>query len=181
MDNNNNNNTLKTKWGNRFIIAAIIQGGIMTGMALITVGFQLSITDVDIIQYLSLSFEGPAKWFFIGIILYLILIVAIAVTAVFYNHLEINLKRKFSRVSNILAWIHLLGMNIGGPVATILMIFAGLSGSGVLFIFIEGGIGKENISIMTLFVVVLSIGVICGGIGYLMAYRSRRYDFSINL
>jgi uncharacterized membrane protein YidH (DUF202 family) len=109
MDNNNNN-TFKTKWGNRFIIAAIIQGGIMTGMALITVGFQLSVTDVDIIQYLSLSFEGPAKWFFIGIILYLILIVAIAVTAVFYNHLEINLKRKFSRVSNILAWIHLLGM-----------------------------------------------------------------------
>jgi hypothetical protein len=183
MDNNNNNdnnNTLKTKWGNRFIIAAIIQGGIMTGMALLTVAFQLSITDVDIIQYLSLSFEGSAKWFFIGIILYLILIVAIAVTAVFYNHLEINLKRKFSRISNILAWIHLLGMNIGGPGATILMIFAGLSGSGVLSIFIEGNIGEEDIAIMTSFippiasfVVILSIGVICGGIDYLLVYRSR--------
>jgi hypothetical protein len=179
-DNDNNSNSLKTKWGNRFIIAAIIQGGIMTGMALITVGFQLSITDVDIIQYLSLSFEGPAKWFFIGIILYLILIVAIAVTAVFYNHLEINLKKKFSRISNILAWIHLLGMNIGGPGATILMIFAGLSGSGVLSIFIEGNIGEEDIAIMTSFippiasfVVILSIGVICGGIDYLLMYRSR--------
>jgi hypothetical protein len=42
-----------------------------------------------------------------GINLYLILVVAIAVTAVFYNHLEINLKRKFSKASNILAWIHL--------------------------------------------------------------------------
>ena len=102
-DNNNSNNSLKTKWGNRFIIAAIIQGGIITGMALVTVAFQLLTTDVDIIQFLSLSFEGPAKWFFIGIILYLILIVAIATTAVFYNHLEINLKRMFSRVSNILA------------------------------------------------------------------------------
>ena len=60
----------------------------------------------------------------------MILIVAIAVTAVFYNHLEINLKRRFSRISNVLAWIHLLGMNIGGPGATILMIFAGLAGSG---------------------------------------------------
>ena len=177
---NNNDKNLITKWGNRFIIAAIIQGGIMTGMALITVVFQLLTTDVDIIQFLSLSFEGPAKWFFIGIILYLILIVAIAVTAVFYNHLEINLKRKFSKVSNTLAWIHLLGMNIGGPSATILMIFAGLAGSGVLLLFIDGKLGQENIGIMTsfispiaFFIVILSIGVICGGISYVIVYRSK--------
>ena len=135
MMKNNNDKNLRTKWGNRFIIAAIIQGGIMTGMALVTVAFQLSTADVDIIQFLSLSFEGPAKWFFIGIILYLILIVAIAVTAVFYNHLEINLKRRFSKITSVLAWIHLLGMNIGGPGATILMILAGLAGSGVPFPF----------------------------------------------
>jgi hypothetical protein len=170
MKNNNDNNNLRTKWGNRFILSAIIQGGIMTGMALVTVAFQLSTADVDIIQFLSLSFEGPAKWFFIGIILYLILIVAIAVTAVFYNHLEINLKRKFSNISNILAWIHLLGMNIGGPGVTTLMIFAGLAGSGVLSLFIEGKLGQEDIAIMTsfispiaFFIVILSIGVICGG------------------
>jgi hypothetical protein len=180
MMKNNNGKNLRTKWGNRFIIAAIIQGGIMTGMALITVVFQLLITDVDIIQFLSLSFEGPAKWFFIGIILYLILIVAIAVTAVFYNHLEINLKRRFSNLSNILAWIHLLGINIGGPGATILMIFAGLAGSGVLSLFIEGKLGQENIGIMTsfippiaFFIVILSIGVISGGIAYVMTYRSK--------
>src|ERR671916_3078868 len=147
VNNDSSSNSLKTKWGNRFIIAAIIQGGIITGMALVTVAFQLLTTDVDIIQFLSLSFEGPAKWFFIGIILYLILIVAIAVTAVFYNHLEINLKRRFSGISNILAWIHLLGMNIGGPGATILMIFAGLAGSGVLSLFIEGKLGQEDIGI----------------------------------
>jgi len=78
-------NILNTKWGNRFIIAAIIQGGIITAMALVTVAFQILTINIDIIQFLSLSFEGLAKWFFIGIILYLILIVAIAVTAVFYT------------------------------------------------------------------------------------------------
>lgn len=173
-------NNLKTKWGNRFIIAAIIQGGIVTAMALVTVAFQLLTIDVDIIEFLSLSFEGPAKWFFIGIILYLILIVAIAVTAVFYNHLEINLKRKFSRISNILAWIHLLGMNIGGAGTTILMIFAGLAGSGVLSLFIEGKLGNEDVAIMNsfipfiaFFIMILSIGVICGGVTYLMTYRSK--------
>src|ERR671914_297174 len=180
VNNDSSSNSPKTKWGNRFIIAAIIQGGIITGMALGTITFQLLTTDVDIIQFLSLSFEGPAKWFFIGIILYLILVVAIATTAVFYNHLEINLKRKFSKVSNILAWIHLLGMNIGGAGTTILMIFAGLAGSGVLSVFTEGKLGNENVAIMTsfippiaFFIVILSVGVICGGIAYVMTYRSK--------
>ncbi|MDQ3835375.1 MAG: hypothetical protein M3270_00360 [Thermoproteota archaeon] len=179
-DTDRNNSSIKTKWGNRFIIAAIIQGGIITGMALVTVAFQLLTTDVDIIQFLSLSFEGPAKWFFIGIILYLILVVAIATTAVFYNHLEINLKRKFSKIPNILAWIHLLGMNIGGAGTTMFMIFAGLAGSGVLSVFTEGKLGNEDVAIMTsfippiaFFIVILSIGVICGGTAYLMAYRSK--------
>ena len=115
-NNDNNSNSLKTKWGNRFIIAAIIQGGIITGMALGTVAFSAINYRCRYNSIPSLILEGPAKWFFIGIILYLILIVAIATTAVFYNHLEINLKRKFSKVSNILAWIHLFGMNIGGAV-----------------------------------------------------------------
>ena len=48
---NNNDKNFRSKWGNRFIIAAIIQGGIMTGMALVTVALQLLITDVDIIQF----------------------------------------------------------------------------------------------------------------------------------
>jgi hypothetical protein len=158
------NSNLKTKWGNRFIIAAIIQGGIVTAMALVTVAFQLITTSIDIIEFLSLSFEGPAKWFFIGSfitalltdLLYLILIVAIAVTAVFYNHLEINLNGY-----------------------TILMIFAGLTGSGVLSLFIEGKLGNQDVGIMNsfipfiaFFIVVLSIGVICGGATYLIAYRS---------
>ncbi|CAN5818670.1 hypothetical protein BH23THE1_BH23THE1_30370 [soil metagenome] len=46
------------------------------------------------IQFLLLSFDDPAKWFFLGIIFYLVFIVAIAVTAVFYIQLEINLTKK---------------------------------------------------------------------------------------
>jgi hypothetical protein len=42
----------------------------------------------------KLSFEAPAKWFFLGYIFYMILVVAIAVTAVFYNHLEIKYGKK---------------------------------------------------------------------------------------
>ncbi|MFQ5970453.1 MAG: hypothetical protein ACE5J2_08170 [Nitrososphaerales archaeon] len=171
---------IKTTWGNRFIIAAIIQGGIITAMTLIIVGIQITFTEVNIMQFLSLSFEGPAKWFFIGTIFYLILVVAVAVTAVFYNHLEINLNRKFFGASRILAWIHIIGMNVGGTGTSLLMIFAGLAASGVLSLFSKGEIGKENIAIMDTFIApiasfigILGTGVICGGIGFILAYKRK--------
>src|SRR3954447_10060721 len=168
----------KTTWGNRFIAAAIIQGGIMTLLAISMVGSQfIFASKANIIQFLSLSFEGPAKWFFLGIVFYLIFIIAIAVTAIFYIHLEVNLKRKISGIINVLAWIHLIGMNIGGPMTTIFMIFAGLVGSGVLSIFTIGEIGPQNVGILNTFVTpisffisVLSIGVICGGLTYTLTY-----------
>ncbi len=172
------NDSHKTTWGNRFIAAAIIQGGIMTSMALSMVGSQFVLANkLNVIQFLSLSFEGPAKWFFLGIMFYLIFIVAIAVTAVFYIHLEVNLKRKISGILNALAWVHLVGMNIGGPLATILMIFAGLSGSGIISIFTEGKVGPQNVEVLNTLVTpiafsigILSIGVICGGLTYTLTY-----------
>jgi hypothetical protein len=172
------NDIHKTTWGNRFIAAAIIQGGIMTSMALSMVGSQFVLANkLNVIQFLSLSFEGPAKWFFLGIMFYLIFIVAIAVTAVFYIHLEVNLKRKISGMLNALAWVHLVGMNIGGPLATILMIFAGLSGSGIISIFTEGQVGPQNVEVLNTLVTpiafsigILSIGVICGGLTYTLTY-----------
>jgi len=170
----------KSTWGNRFVIAAIIQGGIITALALIIVGIQLTFTQINIMQFLSLSFDGPAKWFFLGTIFYLILVIAIAVTAVFYMHLETNMNKKFSGAMRILPWIHIIGMNVGGTGATMLMIFVGLAGSGILSVFSEGKLGRENVAIMDSFVTpigsfigVLAIGAICGGIGYILAYKKR--------
>jgi hypothetical protein len=71
-------------------------------------------------------------------------------------------------------------MNIGGAGTTILMIFAGLAGSGVLSLFIEGKLGNEDVAIMNsfipfiaFFIMILSIGVICGAATYLITYRSK--------
>lgn len=171
---------VKTRWADSFIIAAIIQGGIITAFSLFFVGIQLTFTQVNIMQYLSLSFEGPAKWFFLGIIFYLIIVVAVAVTALFYSHLEINLKRKFSGTLKVLASIHLIGMNVGGAGAMILMIFAGLAGSGIVELFTEGQLGNQNPAIMDSFIEpmggfvgLLGIGVICGGIGFISAYKRK--------
>src|SRR5215218_4057720 len=108
---------------------------------------------------------------------FLIFIVAIAVTAVFYIHLEVNLRRKISGMLNALAWVHLVGMNIGGPLATMLMILAGLSGSGIISVFTEGKVGQQNVEVLNTLVApialsigILSIGVICGGLAYALTY-----------
>jgi hypothetical protein len=176
-------------WGNRFIISAIIQGAIITGFTIVVVSIQMLFSSsINIIQFLSLSFEGPAKWFFLGYIFYMILVVAIAVTAVFYNHLEINMGKKIRGFKSVLAWIHLIGMNIGGTALTMTMIFAGLIGSGILGVITSGGDSasavsqlRPNVAIMVQFITpiaafagILSIGVISGGITYILTYLKKQ-------
>jgi len=170
---------MKLRWVDKFIIAAIIQGALITVMALVIVTIQMMNSQINIIQYLSLSFDGTAKWFFLGIIFHLIIIVAVAVTALFYSHLEITLGKKFTKKSNILAGIHLVGMNVGGAGAMMIMTYAGLAGTGLLSIFTEGKLGPKYPAIMDSFIepiggfiAFLAIGVVCGGIGFLIAYRN---------
>jgi hypothetical protein len=171
-------NYFSSVWSNRFIIAAIVQGAVVTGLTLSFVTAQTLTSQINIIEFLSLSFEGPAKWIFLGYIFYMILVVAIAVTAVFYSHLEVGMGRRIRGFRSFLAWIHLVGMNVGGAATTIIMIFAGLAGSGVLGILMGASDRlQENTAIMDQFIApiailtgVLSIGVISGGLTYVMTY-----------
>ena len=170
----------KLRWTDRFIITAIAQGAIITVMSLVIVAVQITNSEINIIQFLSLSFEGTAKWFFLGIIFHLIVIVAIAVTALFYSHLEITLKKRFSKVANTLAAIHLIGMNVGGAGAMMVMTFAGLAGTGLTSVITEGTLGAKNPAIMDSFVepiggliAVLAVGVICGGMCFVLGYRQK--------
>jgi len=167
------------RWVDRFIITAILQGALITVMAVVIVALQVSNNQINIIQYLSLSFDGTAKWFFLGIIFHLIIIIAVAVTALFYSHLEITLNKKFSKKSNILAWMHLIGMNVGGAGSMMIMTYAGLAGTGLLTVFSEGKLGPKYPEIMDSFIepiggfiALLTIGVMCGGLGFVLAYRN---------
>jgi hypothetical protein len=174
-------------WGSRFIISAIIQGAIITLLTLLSVAVQsLFSSATNIIQYLSLSFDGASKWVFFGFIVYLILIVAIAVTAVFYNHLETHMRKKSGGFKKILAWTHLLGMNVGGTAIAITMIFAGLMGSGILGVITAGGSASavaklapnngvlvQFIPPIATFAAILAIGVIAGGIAFISTYLQK--------
>ena len=169
------------KWANIFLQSAIIQGAVITLLTILFISIQLLLSsNINIIQFLSLSFEGPAKWIFLGYIFYMILIVAIATTAVFYNHFEVNMHRGIQGIRSILAWIHLLGMNIGGATVTLTIASAGLIGSGVIGTILSGGniaelkpntqIMEQFIIPISIFAAVLVIGLIAGGLTFLLNY-----------
>jgi hypothetical protein len=162
-------------WGNRFVLSAIIQGSIITGLTVALILIQAIFADVGLIQFLSLSLDGPAKWFFFGYFMYITLVVVIAITAIFYNHLETNLNHQVRGTRKHLVLAHLVGINVGGAATTILMIFAGLAGAG----FVDFAIGNETTrsEIMNAvkipiagFVLVFAVGIIAGGIAYIGTY-----------
>jgi hypothetical protein len=85
----------------------------------------------------------------------MILIVAIATTVAFYSHLEVGLQKKICGIRSVFAWSNLIGMNIGGAAVTLAMIYASLTGSGVLELIASGGPSglEENSAAMEQFIV----------------------------
>ena len=85
---------------------------------------------------------------------------------------------------SLLAWVHLIGMNIGGAYVTITMIFAGLIGSGIFAVVTSGGMAaqlKPNTEAMAEFILpvavfaaVLVIGTIAGGIVFITNYLGEK-------
>ena len=177
------------KWANRFLQSAIIQGAVITFLTILFISIQLlASSSINIVQFLSLSFEGPAKWIFLGYIFYMILIVSIATTAVFYDHFEINMQRGIRGFRSVLAWAHLIGMNVGGATVTLTMIYAGLVGSGIIGIIVSGGNNavelKPNTQVLEQFIVpisafamILVIGLIAGGLTFLLNFMRHKKKF----
>ena len=103
---------------NRFIISAIVQGAIITGFTISIVSIQMLFhSKMHIIQFLSLSFEGPAKWF-LDIFLY-------DIGSGNSSHSNLlpspwdRYERKYLWIQICTAWIHLVGMNVGGAATTL--------------------------------------------------------------
>src|SRR3712207_3225762 len=89
-------------WPQRFILSAILQGLLIIVLTSIGIAIQLMYSStINIIQFLSLSFEGPAKWIFLGYIFYLILVALVATTAIFYSHLEVSLQKRIRGIKSI--------------------------------------------------------------------------------
>jgi hypothetical protein len=175
------------KWANRFLKSAILQGSVIILIMASGIAIQMFYSStINIVQFISLSFEGPAKWIFLGFIFYMVLISMKAMTATFYNHLEVNLQKRIRGIKSIFAWMNLIGVNIGAAALSMTIIYAGLSGSGILDVITNGSAAnlKENPTVMeefiapiALFAIILIIGAVTGSLVYIATYfQNPRYD-----
>ncbi len=176
--------TQSSKWANRFMVAAIVQGALAAGLTsyLLYEGVFGSPAASRIVANLG-GAGNAGVWLTVGYLVYLPLgPIAAAVTALFYRHIETHLQKPYKGWTNLLAWVHLIFMNVGVVGATWLMMNAGYRGGVAALPTSQGGLGWTALQIHTNimegypmyiapFVAFALIGAIFGGLGYVAAWR----------
>jgi hypothetical protein len=173
----------ESRWATRFVWAAIVQGALA---AALTGFFVLGETG-----YLSppisllISATIPGIWVALGYFAYIVIgVVGMAVTALFYQYLEVNLKSLYKGKFSALAWLHLILSNIGILGATWLVIYAGyltgiatltaaLGGMGLSLKEVESSVLARFLMPITAFASLTILGILLGGLGYILVYKAR--------
>ena len=118
-----------------------------------------------------------------GLGLYLVIgVIGTGLTAQFYHHFEVRASKPYRGVvSNMLAWMHIILMNVGVAGASLLMIYAGYVGDVAVSPREFGGfeITVEQASRQILNPLIVPVaamllvtvaGAVAGGIGFLVNY-----------
>jgi hypothetical protein len=166
-------------WARRFMAAAIIQGAIIVAFTVFLVLGQISILKPEVSRVIASG--GAGTWFTFGYLSYLVVgVIGVAVSSAFYHYLP----GSFTRAASVLAWVHLILMNVGTSAAAGMMMYAGYQGGAAMLPTAIGGKGfdaQQAHSIMAPFVepiagsiLAILAGVIAGGAGFLIAYRRAR-------
>jgi len=173
-----------SRWTDKFIWAAIIQGLLIT---ILTSYFVLGQATGFLVPAFSrvIAAGGAGTWFVVGYFGYLTVgVLGVALTALFYYYIENVLGKVYEGFANILAWIHLIFMNIGVVGATWLMIWGGYLGGAAMLPPEVGGWGWDAFQVhehilgslplpITIFLIILFIGVLAGGLGFVLMWRKK--------
>ena len=122
-----------------------------------------------------------------GLGLYLVVgVIGTGLTAQFYHHFEVRAGKPYvGFVSNGLAWVHLVLMNVGVAAASMLMIYAGYLGDVAVSSREFGGfemsieqaaeqILNPYIAPVAAMLLVMVVGAVAGGTGFIINYSSSR-------
>jgi hypothetical protein len=168
-----------SKWANRWILAAIVQGALLVGLTayLLYQGVYGTPAASRIV-----AGGGAGTWLTVGYVGYVMLgVLAVAVTALFYRHIELDLGKPYGRLPSLFAWGHLFLMNVGVTVSTWLMMNAGYRGGAAAIPSALGGGGLTQLQIheqimaayppyIAPFMAVGLVGALAGGLGYVLAW-----------
>lgn len=171
-------------WTRRFIAAAIIQGAIIVTLTAFLVLSQISLLKPEISRVIAAG--GAGTWFTFGYIIYIVVgVIGVAVSALFYYYIEKVLAKQYdsTRVARALAWCHLVLMNVGTTAATGMLMYSGYVSGAALLPLSVGGKGFNQgqvheilapfVEPISIAILILILGVLLGGIGFLLMYRSR--------
>jgi hypothetical protein len=168
------------RWTSRFIWAAIIQG---LAALLWTVPIVLPTVKPSVAMIMASG--GPGTWFTVGYLAFITVgVIAIAVTALFYRFIEVDMNRPYSGARTYLAWTHLILMNVGVAAATFLMMYGGYMGGAALLPAVQGGLGQTagwvHVNVLGGLVqpigyaiIAAGVGALAGGFGFVLSYFRR--------
>ena len=178
-----------SKWSGRFTWTAIIQSAIVALLTAMLAAFSVGMEYP--LKLVEMMLTQPAIGFsevtaLAGLGLYLVVgVIGTGLTAQFYHHFEVRVGRPYTGfVSNGLAWVHLILMNVGVAAASILMIYAGYLGDIAVSSREFGGfemsieqaaeqILNPFITPVAAFLLVIVVGAVAGGAGFIINNSSR--------
>ncbi|HVH15100.1 MAG TPA: hypothetical protein VNA15_05210 [Candidatus Angelobacter sp.] len=172
-----------SRWANRFIVAAIVQGALAVGVS----AYLLYDATYDTPGAARIvASGGPGTWLTAGYLGFIMLgPLAAAVTSLFYQHLEAHLRAPYSGFSNVLAWLHIILLNVGVVGATFIMMNGGWRG-GALALTLSpnnpsaayGQVHEQVLgglpSYIAWFSAIAILGAVAGGLGYVVAWKRSR-------
>lgn len=174
-----------SRWASRFIVSAIVHGALATIITLYIVIGQILFIRPEPSRVIAAGSAG--NWFTLGYVMYILIgVVAMATTALFYYYIERVLNKPYAGAQNMLAWLHIVLMNVGVIGATWLMMVGGYFGGAAMLPPEVGGLGwnpgQVHVNIfygiplgypawISIFIVLLSVGVLFGGLGFLTSWR----------
>jgi len=173
----------ESKWATRFVWAAIIQGAFSAALTGFFVLGEVGFLSPPISLLISATVAGI--WVALGYFAYIVIgVVGMAVTALFYQYLEVNLKSPYTGGKRSLAWLHLILSNVGIIGTAWLVVYAGyltgiatlptaMGGMGLSLKEVESSILARFLMPITVFASLTILGILLGGLGYVLVYRAR--------
>jgi heme/copper-type cytochrome/quinol oxidase subunit 1 len=161
-----------------------LQGAIIVGLTAFLVLSQISFLKPEVSRVIAAG--GAGTWFTFGYFIYIVVgVIGVAVSAIFYYYIEDVLAKQYhSTIAKALAWSHLILMNLGTTAATGMLMYAGYASGAAMLPVSIGGKGFNQVQahqILSQFVepisvaiLLLLLGVLLGGIGFLLMYKSKR-------
>jgi hypothetical protein len=178
--------TTSGKWTSRFIWAAVIQG-LLAVVATVLIVEPQSFFNINSYYAPSRIIAGGSggTWLFTGYISYLVVgVVATAVTAIFYFYIEGVQGKVYKGFSNLLAWGHILLMNIGVAGSMFLMMWGGYEAGWAAAPVAQGGGGLnagqihvdylgQLVNPIGAFILIAALGAVLGGLGFIIRSRQK--------